>query len=67
MNIIFRYYYCTQCGIAGPSNNIYEVLAYLARRRDYMVEGKPNIINAAHHFVKLFNAGEFGRIILEEV
>ena len=61
------YDYCSKCGLAGPSNNIIEVLAYLARKRDIMVDGKPGIVPAAQTLLNMFNKGELGRIILEDV
>ncbi|XP_063677013.1 mitochondrial ribosome-associated GTPase 1-like isoform X2 [Bolinopsis microptera] len=61
-----QYKYAFQCGLAGPSNNIIEVLAYYARRRNLMLHGKPIINDAAEHFVAMFNKGELGQVILED-
>ena len=58
--------YCQKCGLAGPSNNVIEVLVYYARKRNFMVDGKPSIIDAAHNFINMFNKGELGKIILED-
>ena len=61
-----QYKYAFQCGLAGPSNNIIEVLAYYARKRNLMLDGKPRVKDAAEHFVRMFNKGELGRVILED-
>lgn len=62
-----EYKYAFQCGLAAPSNNIIEVLAYYARKRDLMIDGKPNVRDAAEHFVRMFNKGQLGKIILEDL
>ena len=61
------YSYSFQCGLAGPSNNVFEVLAYLARKKDFMTDGKPEVLTAATHFLQMFNRGNFGKIILEDL
>lgn len=61
-----QYKYAFLSGLAAPSNNIVEVLAYYARRKNLMRDGKPLIKEAAQHFLIRFNRGEFGKIILED-
>lgn len=59
--------YAGKVGLAAPSNNITEVLAYLARKRDLQIQGKPDIHAAAQHWLNMFNSGELGRVILEDL
>ena len=61
------YQYAPLCGLAAPSNNIVEVLAFLARRRNLMMNSKPDMNSSALHFLQMFNNGFFGQVILEDL
>jgi len=69
-----RFDYADHMGLPGPTDNILEVLVSGAKvlnkykkikNYDGQMLLKPDFDSSAHHFVKLFRTGEFGKINLD--
>ena len=60
--------YAARCGLAGPTDNVVDLLTAVSRRFGALREhGQPDLDASARIVLSLFRSGEFGRFTLDDL